>query len=315
MSRDLWREAEREIEREIGRAIPRNVDRERGRSVDPSPERAVDRERERTRLAREWSPSERLILPRTTERQLVQLDRKAYKLRASEVELLATVGAFRTVFRRDLEDAGRTTVPRGDKTRMHTDLRSVREQGLLQTRTLVIDRRPEQVAVLTRIGRELLVRSRQPREFNDSPAQWFYGGRITPPELAHDAGLYRMFETDRASLEAEGASITRVVLEHELQGDYYAQVYERTRKGVDADEARRAVAREHGLPFDRQITQFPDVRVEYETADGLHEWRDLELATEHYSRSVIGGKLSAGFRVYRTSGGRPSDADYLELIT
>ena len=36
--------------------------------------------------------------------------------------------------------------------------------------------------------------------------------------------------------------------------------------------------------------------------------RDLELATEHYSRSQLGGKQSAGFRVYRAAGARGAGA-------
>jgi hypothetical protein len=66
------------------------------------------------------------------------------------------------------------------------------------------------------------------------------------------------------------------------------------------------------------------VRVEYETPDGRLERRDLELATEHYSRSQLSGKQTAGFRVYRASGARgagagrkggtPTDPHHLEWL-
>ena len=42
----------------------------------------------------------------------------------------------------------------------------------------------------------------------------------------------------------------------------------------------------------------PDLRIEYETADGEHRHLDLELATEHYSRSQMATKSSAGFKTY-----------------
>jgi hypothetical protein len=50
--------------------------------------------------------------------------------------------------------------------------------------------------------------------------------------------------------------------------------------------------------------------------------RDLELATEHYSRSQLAGKHTAGFHVYRAAGprgagaskpgGTPTDPHHLE---
>jgi hypothetical protein len=45
---------------------------------------------------------------------------------------------------------------------------------------------------------------------------------------------------------------------------------------------------------------FPDLRIEYETPDGRTEYRDVELVTEHYSRSQLAAKAAAGFVRYRT---------------
>jgi hypothetical protein len=48
------------------------------------------------------------------------------------------------------------------------------------------------------------------------------------------------------------------------------------------------------------------VRIEYETADGRLDHRDVELVTEHYSLSQLAGKRAAGFALYRAAGaGRP----------
>jgi hypothetical protein len=48
---------------------------------------------------------------------------------------------------------------------------------------------------------------------------------------------------------------------------------------------------------------FPDVRVEYETADGEERSIDLELATQNYRAAHIRGKAAAGFRVYAQAKG------------
>jgi len=305
----------RDIRSELTRERSPEVLRDHGPALGRDPERDRVRDREWMRVARVWSPSDRLTLPHSRERHIVTLHRPTIKLRGSEIELLSTVGAFRTIFVRDLEDAGRTTTPRGDKTRLQDDLYSVRGRGLLETHTLVICKRPERVAVLTKSGLDLLERSRRRREHDDPPEQRFYAGIAGARDLTHDARLYRMFETDRVGLEAEGARVTRVVLDYELRAYCGVCVDRQIRHGVHPVAARHACARKHDLPFVEGQIGFPDVRVEYERADGVHGWRDLELATEHYSRSRISGKQSAGFRVYRAASGRSFDAHHLEWIT
>jgi hypothetical protein len=241
----------------------------------------------------------RIELPRTPERRPVVLDRSRFMLRSSESALVETVGAFRAIAVRDLQEAA------------EADIRSLRGQGLLHTRDLVINGHSERVAALTRTGRELLERSR---------GQGFHAGRVKAREAEHDAQLYRMFRTERERLEAERATVTDVVLDYQLAADYRRYIHEQELAGVDAVQARRAFAETHDLPFAGDGIRLPDVRVEYETADGRIEYRDLELATAHYSRSQIGAKKSAGFRVYRAAGAgaqrgaAPSDPHDLEWI-
>ncbi len=287
---------------------------------EPSPTPG-SRDRALTTDTGRWSPADRLNLPRCSSRQAVILDRSRVMLRDSEVQLLSTVGAFRAIQVSDLENRGAASSERHGTSAFEGDIRSLREQGLLQTHSIVINGRPESVAVLTTQGRQLLERARFSREGQDPPDQQFYAGLVKPRELAHDAQLYRLFETERKELEAKGATVTRVVLDYELKAEYHTYVHQRQLAGLKAAEARGAFAREHDLPFSEEGILFPDVRVEYTSADGRNDHRDLELATEHYSRSQLSGKQTAGFRVYRAAGagprrgGTPSDPHHLEWLS
>jgi hypothetical protein len=275
---------------------------------DPEPPRQ-DRDRlDRVAPEHTGSVAHRLDLPRTPERRPVILGRNRFMLRNSESELLATVGAFRAIALHDLKEVAENAGT-GERSALDADVRSLRGQGLLQTHGVVINSRSERVALLTRKGRELLERHRRA-----------HVGLIKTRKLTHDAQLYRMFQTERKRLETEGATITRVVFDYELSADYNRSVHEQHMAGIDVLEARRAFAEARQLPFAGERIHFPDVRIEYESADGRTEYRDLEFATEHYSRSAVSAKVSAGFRVYRAAGagarrgGTPSDPHHLESI-
>ena len=257
----------------------------RSRSTD-TPERTQSNQSGDTR----WSAGRGLTLPRTPERQPVRAGRERVRLRASETELLATIGAFRVVAERDL-------------TASASDIRDLSDQRLLDSRTIVINETSERVLVLTRAGQSLLEAHRDP-EGAGAREQQYYAGLVKPRELAHDAQLYRLFETERKQLEDAGGRVTRVVLDYELKRDYHTYVHRQQTAGVEPAEARAAFAREHDLPFAKGRIELPDVRIEYEGRDGVTHHRDLELATEHYSRSQLSGKQTTGFRVYRAAGAR-----------
>jgi hypothetical protein len=107
-----------------------------------------------------------------------------------------------------------------------------------------------------------------------------------------------------------------------LKAEYHSYVHEQQQAGRAADDARRAFAHEHDLSFSGGRIHLPDVRIEYTSLDGHSDHRDLELATEHYSRSQLSGKQSAGFRVFRAAGARgwrrgntPSDPHHLQWLS
>lgn len=271
----------------------------------------ADRHVERSSSHDRWSAARDLTLPRTRDREHVPSGRERFRLRDSDTELLATVGAFRVVAERDLPGPN-----------SEYDVRSLSDQGLIESHTITMNGASERVLVLTPAGRDLLEAHRSPSTSDER--QEFYAGLVKPRELAHDAQLYRLFETERKQLEDAGSSISRVVLDYELKREYHTYAHRQKQAGIDASEAREAFARDHDLPFRRGHIEFPDVRIEYETREGEYAHRDLELATEHYSRSQLSGKQSSGFRVYRAAGARgastnrrggtPADPHLLEWL-
>ena len=50
--------------------------------------------------------------------------------------------------------------------------------------------------------------------------------------------------------------------------------------------------------------QFPDVRIEYERADGRRDIEDVEVTTLHYRGAHATGKAAAGFTRFRGSTSR-----------
>jgi hypothetical protein len=143
--------------------------------------------------------------------------------------------------------------------------------------------------------------------------------------LRHDAQLYPMFKAEAARIEDDGGRVTRVVLDYEFKRDYQTFLNRDHRPDEgDITADRVAFAEAHDLPVIDGHLALPDLRIEYETADGRLEHRDVELVTEHHSRAQRAGKARAGFSLYRASAGRrgsagrggtPLDPRHLERLT
>ncbi len=262
-------------------------------------------------------PMDRLSLPRTETRERVTVDNRVYQLRGSETRTLATVGAFRLVPADQLD--GR----RGDF--WSSDLQRLDAQGLIERKTIIINQQPTRVVVLTCEGQTLLA-CKQAQDAG-LPGQQYHAGLVKPREAAHDAQLHRLFQAEGARIEASGGRITRMVLDYELKRDYQTFLNRRDRPAdATMDTDVRAFAAAHGLPVVDGHLELPDLRIEYETADGRPESRDVELLTEHYSRAQLAGKAQAGFSLYRAvsagrlgsgagrRGGTPIDPHHLEWL-
>src|SRR4051794_32859805 len=161
---------------------------------------------ERSATSRE-ALARQIDLPRTDERTRVAFHGREYQLRASEVQVLATVGAFRVVDTRDLS---------GNQPRWHGDLEALRRQGLVDVRAQQGDR--SALATLTPAGRDVL--QGHQRVQRGEARQVYYAGIVKPRELAHDAQLYRTFTQAAERLDRVGARVMRIALDYELKREY-----------------------------------------------------------------------------------------------
>jgi hypothetical protein len=289
-----WPEDERQVTPDFDRPDPGRC----GRAA--SEPREILREDPRDVFAHE------LTLPRGISRERVEFRGHAYELRGSEVRTLATVGAFRVVPASDLRDHADRPAQGRD-----SDLRHLREQGLLRTVPLIDRDRRTTVVTLTNEGRDLLESARRP--VADDARQAFYAGIARPRELSHDAQIYRAYEEAAERIERGGGRVRRVVLEVELKREYqrFLQAPERRRRQADEDRDRDRLAAEvaawaqaRELPFIDDHVQFPDVRLEYDDRDGRRTYEDVEVMTPHYRGAHAAGKARAGFSQYRGAGAR-----------
>ena len=244
-----------------------------------------------------------LALPRGDRRQKVITRGRTYEIRGSEVRLLATVGAFRTVPLRDLEP------PESDaRNRRDFDVEQLRRAGLIETRPFGAGASRTTLVTLTERGRDLLDAA-QDRSLDDR--QRFYAGFARRAEIAHDAHLCRAYAHAAERITSRGGRIRRIVLDYELKRGYQRFLQERNRRKRDSDgrpdrtsDEVRDWALAHRLPYEDEHVQFPDVRIEYDDRDGRREIEDLEIITPHYRGAHAAAKGRSGFQQYRSSGVR-----------
>jgi len=226
---------------------------------------------------------------------------REYLLRESEIRTLSEVGRFRVVAPHDLAKYGYA----GDSARMERDIRRLKEQSLLSEKTLEISgRKTLRVATLTKQGEKLL---RSTNRITDE--QEIYHGLRKPKEAKHDADLYRLYQKEAARLEHAGGRPLRVILDYELKRDLNRDLEALGPQRNDPD-IKQAVAEKHHLPVVNGKVQLPDLRIEYENAQGELDRVDAELATRHYRPQGLAAKARAAFSLYS----HPEDSSRLRRI-
>jgi hypothetical protein len=283
----MWRDDPREH-------APGRTDRSRGsdgqpRQTDADPREVFTRD---------------VDLPQGRERQRVRVRTHTCDLRGSESRTLATVGAFRVVPACDLRDSqGRPLDPRT------SDLRHLRESGLVRTMPYLVGRTRTTLVILTERGRDVLEALR--RKSPDGRAQAFHTGLRNPRELGHDLMVYRAYLRTADRIVEQGGRIHRIVLDDELKREYqqFLQAANRGRPGSEGQPLRDEDSIERWaigqrLPYEDGHVQFPDVRLEYEDRDGRAVTEDVEVETPHYRGGHAAAKARSGFTRYSSAGGR-----------
>jgi hypothetical protein len=229
------------------------------------------------------------------EHDLVRMRGHMYRTSPAERETLHDIGRFRTVALTDLAHYRY----QGSAAFMQQDLRALRAQGLLQTRTVWSGPKSEKLALvaLTKQGKRLL------EESGSRSGQALYSGFVKPAEVRHDAAIYRMFQAEKQKIEQAGGRIRRVVLDYELKQKVYSPLAKAKRlPPLDYARLQAEVARQNGLTVIEGKIPLPDLRIEYETPEGDLAHVDLELATGHYHGAALQAKAEAGFKMYAADG-------------
>jgi hypothetical protein len=243
--------------------------------------------------------------PESRRRQEVPLRDRVLNLSEAELHTMRDIGRFRTVGEDDLLRFRY----QGNASKLHRDYLNLRALGLVERRTISVGktRKPLPVYTLTREGKKVVKNARL-----DPSGQALYAGFVKPREAAHDAAIYRMFQAEAARIEAQGGRVNRVVLDFELKKKVYSELAKAHGLGaLEYAERQAEIAAASGLSVVDGKIPLPDLRIEYETADGEQARIDLELATEHYHRGRLAEKARAGFKMYGfTSTSRGSRADW-----
>ena len=238
-----------------------------------------------------WPEREHSAAPRRS-RDLVFVRNRAYRISSAARQLITEVGKFRTIAVADLARYRYASEPG----RLRRDLVTLKTQKLVRQCRVMAGTGWEKlsVLVLTREGKHLVQQDNRAAQ-----GQRFYAGFAKPKEVAHDAAIYHMYQVEAAEIEKRGRTIKRVVLDYELKGAVYKLLaHARSLPPLEYAQRQAKVAAENGLTVIDGKILLPDLRIEYETADGEVAKVDLELVTEHYRRAQAAEKLRAGFKVY-----------------
>jgi hypothetical protein len=237
-------------------------------------------------------------MPRGPEREIVRERQRSYQLNGRESAALATIAAFRVVQVSDVREV--LDDGRGGRSAQRS-LEHLQASGLLER--IPLERRDEDVVVLTNRGRDLLEANR--REHAGEPRQVFYAGLKKPRELTHDAHVYRACRDAEAQIRNQGGRVGRVVLDYELKREYQHFLQERNRGRADSTgrpdrtpEEIAACAKDHDLPCDGNRVRFPDARIEFEDRDRQEQHRDIEVVTPHYRGAHAAAVASSGYQIY-----------------
>jgi DNA-binding MarR family transcriptional regulator len=221
---------------------------------------------------------------------------RATGLTPDQTSTLAEIGRFRTLKVTDLVRHRYA----GNSDQFRQDMRRLTESGLAERRTVfdLKSKRQFDVVVVTPKGRKQLQRIAR-QDPKSECRQQYYAGFVKPSEVHHDAGLYVMYQAEKARIEREGGTVNRVVLDFQLKREIFGKLNrERERSDPEYGVRKQEIAEEHGLKVVNGRIAFPDLRIEYQDRDGDKNKVDLELATAAYKSGQVRAKHAAGLKIY-----------------
>jgi hypothetical protein len=179
---------------------------------------------------------------------------------------------------------------------------------VVATHSRASGRRVESLSVLTLTRKGKILARRDSRDAGEV-RQALYAGFVKPREMAHDAAIYRMYHAEAARILQDGGRVRRILLDFELKKRAYSPLA-KARSLAPLDYARKQaqIAEENGLRVVGGHIRFPDLRIEYESSEGVPAQVDLELATEHYRGAHMAAKDQAGFKIYADQASFPRAA-------
>jgi hypothetical protein len=273
-----WQDSETPASR-----MPLSQGRTGGASVQEKPRRSRP---ETDRISRRAGDT------KNRERFEIRQSRHIYNWSELERAVMLEVGRFRTMDEQDIQRVFYGGIERP----FLDDLRHLAAQGLIERRSVVVGKNRDirHILVLSKRGKQLLQ-----RQGDVERGQALYAGFVKPAEASHDASIYRMFEAEAKEIVGHGGAVRRVVLDFEFKKKVYAELNKAGDYG-EMSYARRQeeLAQLYELPMVDGTIALPDLRIEFETADGDRAHIDLELATENYRPGHMRQKTRAGFKLY-----------------
>lgn len=222
------------------------------------------------------------------QRNVYDLREKSYRLNDLEALMLADVGKFRTIEKGDLLQH----IYKGDQPSFDRDLRHLHRQNLV--RIVGPNGSLTKYIVLTKPAKQLAE-----KHLRTNPRQEIYAGAVKIRELKHDAALYRLYQKAAQEIENRGGWPLRLVLDYELK----REINKRRARTKDLprheqQQRLREIAEQQNLKVVNDKIPLPDVRIEYEDANGDLSHCDLEYVTKDYRDAGVAEKRAAGFQLY-----------------
>jgi hypothetical protein len=215
-----------------------------------------------------------------------------------DMEALRTIGTFRVVHARDLDQQSIEGLMRKDLVVKDSAVQSNGE-------------RIEAVR-LTKAGIEALEAIRPAGD-----QQRYWNAPVKLRELPHDLEIYRAFQREKEAIERAGGTVQRVVLDNEFKAITTPVL---SKKDGDPVLKRWELADKLDLPIQGSTIVLPDLRIEYTDAAGREQHQNIEIVTPDYTRAMVASKQAAGFKIHRLTvkgtraGGAVKDNHHFEIF-